>query len=76
MCVLAFFLNFFIWKQNYVDEFVTGFRNPDWVRTHLATALTALAILAVLRGAKMCRKTVMAEMAYKLILSVTTQGKR
>uniref|UniRef100_A0A2N9HXG3 Amidase domain-containing protein n=1 Tax=Fagus sylvatica TaxID=28930 RepID=A0A2N9HXG3_FAGSY len=38
-----------------MTEYVTGFRNPDWVRTHLTVASTAPAILAVLRGAKMCR---------------------
>ncbi|KAF8394435.1 hypothetical protein HHK36_020643 [Tetracentron sinense] len=50
-----------------VDGYVTGFGNPDWARTHLASESTAPAILAVLRGGATCvGKTVMDEMAYSI----------
>ena len=51
---------------------MTGFGNPDWARTHQshpAATSTALAVLAVLRGGATCvGKTVLDEMAYRLVL--------
>ncbi|KAG6702087.1 hypothetical protein I3842_07G016800 [Carya illinoinensis] len=50
-----------------VDGYVTGFGNPDWLRTHAAATSTAPAVLAVLRGGATCiGKTVMDEMAYSI----------
>ncbi|KAL4637070.1 hypothetical protein ACB092_03G054300 [Castanea dentata] len=50
-----------------VDDYVTGFGNPDWVRTHPAATSTAPAVLAVLRGGATCvGKTVLDEMAYSM----------
>ena len=46
---------------------MTGFGNPDWARTH--PAATSTAVLAVLRGGATCvGKTVLDEMAYRLVL--------
>ncbi|KAB1202221.1 Amidase 1 [Morella rubra] len=43
-----------------VEGYVTGFGNPDWLRTHPAATSTAPAILAILRGGATCvGKTVM-----------------
>ena len=48
---------------------MTGFGNPDWARTHPAATSTAPAVLAVLRGGATCvGKTVLDEMAYRLVL--------
>ncbi|KAB1202220.1 Amidase 1 [Morella rubra] len=48
-----------------VEGYVTGFGNPDWLRTHPVATSTAPAVLAVLRrGATCVGKTVMDEMAY------------
>ena len=47
---------------------MTGFGNPDWARTHSAATSTAPAVLAILRaGATSVGKTVMDEMAYRLV---------
>lgn len=48
---------------------MTGFGNPDWLRTHSAATSTAPSVLAVLnQGATCVGKTVMDEMAYRLVL--------
>ncbi|OMO62482.1 Amidase [Corchorus capsularis] len=48
-----------------VEGYVTGFGNPDWVRTHAAATSTAPAVLDILRAGATCvGKTVMDEMAY------------
>lgn len=48
---------------------MTGFGNPDWATTHPAATATAPAVLAVLRGGATCvGKTVLDEMAYRLVL--------
>ncbi|WOH14384.1 hypothetical protein DCAR_0933903 [Daucus carota subsp. sativus] len=48
-----------------VDGYVTGFGNPDWVRTHSAATSTAPVITALLRAGATCvGKTVLDEMAY------------
>ncbi|KAM7481156.1 hypothetical protein LguiB_005739 [Lonicera macranthoides] len=50
-----------------VDGYVTGFGNPDWVRTHSAATSTAPSVLALLaEGATCVGKTVMDEMAYSI----------
>ncbi|XP_073126509.1 amidase 1 isoform X3 [Henckelia pumila] len=50
-----------------VEGYVTGFGNPDWVRTHSAATSTAPAIMELLNaGAKCVGKTVMDEMAYSI----------
>ncbi|KAK8712542.1 hypothetical protein V6N13_147779 [Hibiscus sabdariffa] len=50
-----------------VDGYVTGFGNPDWIRTHPAAVSTAPAIVDVLEGGATCvGKTVMDEMAYSI----------
>jgi amidase len=52
-----------------VDGYVTGFGNPDWLRTHPAATSTAPSVLAVLsQGATCVGKSVMDEMAYRLAL--------
>ena len=44
---------------------MTGFGNPDWVRTHSAATSTAPVITALLRAGATCvGKTVLDEMAY------------
>ena len=49
-----------------VDGYITGFGNPDWVRTHSAATSTAVAVLAVLKAGATCvGKAVMDEMAYR-----------
>lgn len=48
---------------------MTGFGNPDWLRTHPAAKSTAPSVLAVSsQGATCVGKTVMDEMAYRLVL--------
>lgn len=50
-----------------VEGYVTGFGNPDWVRTHSTATSTAPAIVELLNaGAKCVGKTVMDEMAYSI----------
>lgn len=54
------------WFRFDVEGYVTGFGNPDWVRTHSAATSTAPAIVELLNaGAKCVGKTVMDEMAYR-----------
>ncbi|KAE8010183.1 hypothetical protein FH972_006573 [Carpinus fangiana] len=50
-----------------MDGYVTGFGNPDWLRTHPAATSTAPSVLAVLsQGATCVGKSVMDEMAYSI----------
>ncbi|KZV37390.1 ABC transporter G family member 28 [Dorcoceras hygrometricum] len=50
-----------------VEGYVTGFGNPDWVRTHSVATSTAPVIMELLyAGAKCVGKTVMDEMAYSI----------
>ncbi|KAK9732583.1 hypothetical protein RND81_04G007800 [Saponaria officinalis] len=50
-----------------VEGYVTGFGNPDWVRTHSPAKSTAPVVSALLRaGATSVGKTVMDEMAYSI----------
>lgn len=54
-----------------MEGFVTGFGNPDWARTHTTANSTAPAVLALLRAGATCvGRTVMDEMAYRLVFSV------
>ena len=67
--VLDFSRSFLFGNRFDVDGYVTGFGNPDWARTHPAATSTAPAVLAVLRGGATCvGKTVLDEMAYRLVL--------
>ncbi|KAL9673817.1 hypothetical protein QQ045_030079 [Rhodiola kirilowii] len=48
-----------------VKEYVTGFGNPDWKRTHEAAEKTAVAVTALLKNGATCvGKTVMDELAF------------
>ncbi|PSS26689.1 Translocon at the outer membrane of chloroplasts like [Actinidia chinensis var. chinensis] len=50
-----------------IDGFVTGFGNPDWVRTHEAASRTAFVVSALVEGGATCvGKTVVDEMAYSI----------
>ncbi|XP_024983274.1 amidase 1 [Cynara cardunculus var. scolymus] len=50
-----------------MDGYVTGFGNPDWLRTHSAATSTAPAVLAMLKAGATCLgRTVMDEMAYSI----------
>ena len=73
MCVYYICLLSFLFGNRYdVDGYVTGFGNPDWARTHPAATSTAPAVLAVLRAGATCiGKTVMDEMAYRLVLKIS-----
>lgn len=49
-----------------MDGYVTGFGNPDWLRTHSAAASTAPAVSAILKAGATCLgRTFMDEMAYR-----------
>ena len=49
-----------------VDGYVTGFGNPEWLRTHPPASQTAPAVLSILKGGATCiGKTIMDEMAYR-----------
>lgn len=49
-----------------VEGRVTGFGNPDWLRTHLAATSTAPAVSSLLEaGATALGITIMDEMAYR-----------
>ena len=51
---------------------MTGFGNPDWARTHPAATSTAPAVLSLLRAGATCiGKTVMDEMAYRLVFKIS-----
>ncbi|KAI3747403.1 hypothetical protein L6452_09859 [Arctium lappa] len=50
-----------------MDGHVSGFGNPDWLRTHSAATSTAPAVLAMLKAGATCHgRTVMDEMAYSI----------
>lgn len=50
-----------------VDGYVTGYGNPDWLRTHPAATSTAPSVLAILTGGATCvGKTIMDELAYSI----------
>lgn len=50
-----------------VDGYVTGFGNPEWLRTHPPASQTAPAVLSILKGGATCiGKTIMDEMAYSI----------
>lgn len=50
-----------------VEGHVTGFGNPDWLRTHPAANSTAPTVLALLKAGATCvGKTVMDELAYSI----------
>jgi hypothetical protein len=70
VCVsISFLFKFQFGNRFDVDEHVTGFGNPDWLRTHPAATSTAPSVSAVLsQGATCVGKTVMDEMAYRLVL--------
>lgn len=49
-----------------MDGHVTGFGNPEWLRTHPPANQTAPAVLTILRGGATCiGRTIMDEMAYR-----------
>lgn len=49
-----------------MEGYVTGFGNPDWLRTHSAATSTAPAVSAVLNAGAICvGRTHMDEMAYR-----------
>jgi hypothetical protein len=69
VCIRFLFKVFLFGNRFDVEGYVTGFGNPDWARTHPAATSTAPAVLAVLRGGATCvGKTVLDEMAYRLVL--------
>ncbi|KAJ4961745.1 hypothetical protein NE237_021655 [Protea cynaroides] len=48
-----------------INGYITGFGNPDWIRTHEAAARTSPVVSAVIEGGATCvGKTVVDEMAY------------
>ncbi|XP_076883777.1 amidase 1-like [Bidens hawaiensis] len=50
-----------------MEGYVSGFGNPDWLRTHSAATSTAPAVSAVLKAGATCLgRTVMDEMAYSI----------
>ncbi|KAF5769484.1 putative amidase [Helianthus annuus] len=50
-----------------MEGYVSGFGNPDWLRTHAAATSTAPAVSAVLDAGAICLgRTVMDEMAYSI----------
>ncbi|GJR50526.1 amidase 1 [Tanacetum coccineum] len=50
-----------------MEGYVTGFGNPDWLRTHSAATSTAPAVFAMLNAGATCvGRTVMDEMAYSI----------
>ncbi|KAD7478407.1 hypothetical protein E3N88_01543 [Mikania micrantha] len=50
-----------------MEGYVSGFGNPDWLRTHSAATSTASAVLAILKTGGTCLgRTVMDEMAYSI----------
>ncbi|XP_038878397.1 amidase 1-like isoform X1 [Benincasa hispida] len=50
-----------------MDGHVTGFGNPEWLRTHRPANQTAPAVLTILRGGASCiGRTIMDEMAYSI----------
>ncbi|CAK9328361.1 unnamed protein product [Citrullus colocynthis] len=50
-----------------MDGHVTGFGNPEWLRTHPPANQTAPAVLTILRGGATCiGRTIMDEMAYSI----------
>ncbi|KAJ9541145.1 hypothetical protein OSB04_027651 [Centaurea solstitialis] len=50
-----------------MDGYVSGFGNPDWLRTHSAAMSTAPAVSAMLKAGATCLgRTVMDEMAYSI----------
>nr|XP_043634542.1 amidase 1 [Erigeron canadensis] len=50
-----------------MDGYVTGFGNPDWLRTHSAATSTAPAVSAMLKGGATCLgRTFLDEMAYSI----------
>lgn len=56
-----------------MEGFVTGFGNPDWARTHTPAKSTAPAVLALLKAGATCvGKTVMDEMAYRLVFQFSS----
>lgn len=49
-----------------MDGYVSGFGNPDWLKTHSAATSTAPAVLAMLNAGATCiGRTAMDEMAYR-----------
>lgn len=69
---LADFIFLFYQTQNWgrfdVDGHVTGFGNPDWIKTHSAATSTTPVVLTILRAGATCvGTTVMDEMAYRLV---------
>lgn len=49
-----------------MDSYVSGFGNPDWLKTHSAATSTAPAVLAMLKAGATCLgRTYMDEMAYR-----------
>ncbi|KAI7729499.1 hypothetical protein M8C21_024499 [Ambrosia artemisiifolia] len=50
-----------------MEGYVSGFGNPDWLRTHAAATSTAPAVSAMLKAGAICLgRTVMDEMAYSI----------
>lgn len=82
MCVSVVKLKLFVSSLKFqlgsrfdVAGYVTGFGNPDWARTHPASESTAQAVSAILRGGATCNgKTVMDEMAYRLVAILITRN--
>jgi Asp-tRNA(Asn)/Glu-tRNA(Gln) amidotransferase A subunit family amidase len=52
-----------------IEGYVTGFGNPDWQQTHEPAAQTAPVVTFVVQGGATCvGRTVMDEMAYRLVV--------
>jgi Asp-tRNA(Asn)/Glu-tRNA(Gln) amidotransferase A subunit family amidase len=48
-----------------LEDYVTGFGNPDWARTHEAAGKTAVTVTALLKNGAVCvGKTVMGELGF------------
>lgn len=48
-----------------LEDYVTGFGNPDWARTHVAAEKTAVTVTALLKNGAVCvGKTVMGELGF------------
>ncbi|XP_078441201.1 amidase 1 isoform X2 [Wolffia australiana] len=60
-------LTFAVKEMFDVEDYVSGFGNPDWRKTHPAATSTAPTVLALIEAGALCvGKTVMDEMAYSI----------
>ncbi|XWS50559.1 hypothetical protein CRYUN_Cryun12cG0097100 [Craigia yunnanensis] len=60
-------LNFAVSDVFDIEGYVTGFGDPDWVRTHEASSWTSPVVLTLVKGGATCvGKTVVDELAYSI----------